>query len=397
MSDFLVKRFVKNYKEVRNVRVREQYGKMCSIIGILVNVFLFALKFILGTFSNSISIIGDAVNNLSDAGSSVISLVSFKISGKPADKKHPFGHARIEYIASSIVALFILVIGVELVKASVDKIFHPSAIEFSIVTVFVLLFSIGAKLWLYFFNMKLGKRISSSLMQATATDSLADVMATSAVLVSAIISPLIDFQLDGYMGIAVAAFIMVSGVKILKETMDCLLGQEPSDELISLIETYIRKYDGVIGIHDLVIHNYGPQRCFASIHAEVNANKDILNSHDLIDNIERDIALDYGIHLVVHLDPIVTDDPFVNECYQLTTEVISNVDDSLSIHDFRVVKGLTHSNLIFDVTIPYQCKKDDRQILEEITDKMQEKDKNLYVVITIDRSYVSSPSQRVIK
>ncbi|HHY06375.1 MAG TPA: cation transporter [Clostridia bacterium] len=369
-------------------KVREQYGKKSSLIGIFVNVFLFIIKFAVGTLFHSVAVVADAVNSLADAGSSVISLISFKLSSKPADEKHPFGHERIEYIASSVVAVFILLLGIELLKTSFNKIVRPDEIEFSFVVVGVLLFSIAAKLWLYGFNIKLAKRIDSSMLRATAADSLSDVLATSSVLLSTILSPLLGFQLDGYVGILVSVFIMMSGLNILKETLDFLLGQVPSGELVELIDSYVKKYDGVLGIHDLVIHNYGPRRYFASVHVEVDAKEDILVSHDLIDNIERNIAQDLGIHLVIHLDPIITDDPFVNELRELTAKVVSGVDDSLSMHDFRVVKGFTHSNLIFDVVIPHQCKKSDSEVIEEITQKIKEKDKNLFTVITIDRSYI---------
>ncbi len=390
MYDFLLKTFVKNYKDVRSPKVREQYGKLGSIVGIVANVFLFIIKFTVGTLFNSVAIIGDAVNNLSDAGSSVISLVSFKLSNKPPDKDHPFGHARIEYIASSIVGFFILLLGWELLQTSWERILHPGAIEFSLITVFILVFSIFAKLWLYRLNISLGKRIDSSIMQATAADSLSDVMSTSAVLASTIISPLIKIQLDGYMGVAVAFFIIISAIKILKEMLDNLLGKVPSTELINRIITHIRNNPGVIGIHDLVVHDYGPHRCFASVHVEVDARVDVLDSHDLIDNIERDIVTELGIPLVIHMDPVVLDDPFVNEMHQLTEQVIKKVDVSLSMHDFRVVKGATHSNIIFDVTVPFECKKDDNQIIKEIETGFKDISvMNLYPVITIDHTYVA--------
>jgi len=388
MCDSLLKYFIRNYKDVKDSNVREQYGKLGSIVGIVVNMFLFIIKFAVGTLAHSVSITGDAVNNLSDAGSSLITLVSFKMSNKPPDKDHPFGHARIEYIAASIVGFVILLIGWELIKTSYDKILHPNAIEFSIITVFILVFSILAKLWLYRLNIKVGKRINSSVMQATAADSLSDVMATSAVLASTIISPLINFQLDGYMGVAVAIFIMRSAINILKDMLDTLVGKMPSNELINMIVSYIRKYHGVMGIHDLVVHDYGPHRCFASVHVEVDARVDVLESHDLIDNIERDIAADLGIPLVIHMDPVVLDDPFVDEMYQLTKQVINKMDTSLSIHDFRVVKGATHTNIIFDVTIPFHYEKEEGEILGEITRGIKETNVNLYPVITIDRSYV---------
>jgi cation diffusion facilitator family transporter len=377
-----------NFLDLQNTKVREQYGKKSSLIGILINVFLFIIKFAVGTLFHSVAVVADAVNSLADAGSSVISLISFKLSSKPADEKHPFGHERIEYIASSVVAVFILLLGVELLKTSFNKILHPDEIEFSFVVVGVLLFSIVAKVWLYKFNIKLAQRIDSSMLRATAADSLSDVLATSSVLLSIILSPLLGFQLDGYVGILVSVFIMMSGINILKETLNSLLGQVPSGELVKLIDSYVKKYDGVLGTHDLVIHNYGPRRYFASVHIEVDAKEDILVSHDLIDNIEREIAQDLGIHLVIHLDPIITDDPLVNELREFTAKVVSSVDDSLSMHDFRVVKGFTHSNLIFDVVIPHHCKKSDSEVIDEITQKIKEKDKRLFTVITIDRSYI---------
>jgi cation diffusion facilitator family transporter len=388
MTDFLVKHFVKNHEDFQDARVRAQYGKMSSLVGVFVNVILFTIKFVVGRLFHSVAITADAVNNLSDAGSSIISLVSFKLSGKPADKQHPFGHERIEYLASSVVGLLIVLLGLELLKTSFSKILHPDAISFSFLTVAVLVFSIGAKLWLYKFNIKLGKRLDSSMMKATATDSLSDVLATSSVLLSTIISPLLGFQLDGYMGMVVSFLIMFSGINILKEMLDTLLGQKPSAELVNQLEDYFGKYEGVLGIHDLVIHSYGPRRSFVSVHVEVDAKKDILESHDLIDNIEREIARDLDIHLVIHMDPLTMDDPDVNKWWEMTTQIVSEVDSSLSMHDFRVVKGVTHTNLIFDVVIPYQCTKKDDQVIEEITKKIKEKEQSLYAVINIDRSYL---------
>ncbi|MDD4297052.1 MAG: cation diffusion facilitator family transporter [Ruminiclostridium sp.] len=375
--------------------MRERYGRISSIIGISVNIFLFITKFIAGTLTGSVSIVGDAVNNLSDAGSSVISFISFRYSKKPADDGHPFGHARIEYIGSTAVAVSILFIGLELVKSSVVKILNPVAIDFSFVTLCILLFSIIAKFTLYRYNAVLAKRIDSSILQATSFDSLSDVLATSVVLASAVISHFSGVQLDGYMGVAVAVFIIVSGINILKNTVSSILGKGPSEELINLIESFIKKYEGVIGLHDLVVHDYGPNHCFASVHVEVDSNVDILESHDLIDNIERDISLEHGIHLVIHLDPIVTDDPFVDELRMTVKNIVLSLDESLSIHDFRVVKGSTHNNLIFDVLVPNECKISNSVIQGWIMKKIHDIDKKLYVVVTLDRSYVSSPNQKL--
>jgi cation diffusion facilitator family transporter len=388
ITGFLARLFIKNHKDIENIKVREQYGRLGGIIGIIVNIFLFAAKFTVGTLSGSVSVVGDAVNNLSDAGSSIISLMSFKMAAKPADNTHPYGHARIEYISSSVVAVIIMFIGFELIKTSVDKIIHPQPIDFSTLALAVLALSIFTKLWLFYFNRKLGKRINSMIMQATAADSMADVMATTAVFVSAVISRFTSINPDAYIGIAVALFIIFSAIQILKETMNRILGQAPSKELTERIESFILSYNGVIGIHDLVIHDYGPHNTFASVHVEVDANTDVLISHDLIDNIERDISDEYNLNLVIHMDPIITDDPFVNELQKMTEEVVSDIDNTLSIHDFRVVKGPTHHNLIFDVTVPFDCKICINEITEQIKQRINEKDKSLYAVITIDRSYV---------
>ncbi|HEY8500524.1 MAG TPA: cation diffusion facilitator family transporter [Clostridia bacterium] len=388
VAGFLARLFINNHKNVENVKVREQYGRLGGIIGIIVNVLLFAAKFTVGTLSGSVSVVADAVNNLSDAGSSIISLMSFKMAAKPADNTHPFGHARIEYISTSVVSVIIMFIGFELIKTSVEKIIQPQPIDFSNIALAVLALSIFAKLWLFYFNRKLGKCINSMIMQATAADSMSDVMATSAVFVSAVISRFTSVNPDAYIGIAVAFFIIYSAIQILRETMNRILGQAPSEELIKKIESFILSYDGVIGIHDLVVHDYGPQNTFASVHVEVDANTDGLVSHDLIDNIERDISNKYNLKMVIHMDPVVTDDPFVNELQKMTEEVVSGIDSTLSIHDFRVVKGPTHHNLIFDVTVPFDCKICVKEITEQIKQSINEKDKSLYAVITIDRSFV---------
>ncbi|MBP7174960.1 MAG: cation transporter [Thermoclostridium sp.] len=397
LTGFLVKLFVKKPEDTKNVKVREQYGKLSSITGIVVNLLLFAAKFIIGTLSGSVSIVGDSVNNLSDAGSSIISLVSFKLSNKPADTGHPFGHARVEYVSSSIIAVIILFIGVELMKTSVNKIIRPEAVDFSFLIILILVFSIGSKTWLFFFNRKLGRRIDSTILQATAADSLSDVLATSAVLLSGIISRVTGLMLDGWMGAVVAVLILLSGIRILRKTINSILGEGPSGETIQQIEEFIRKYEGVRGIHDLVVHDYGPGHCFASVHVEVDSNVDILISHDLIDNIERDIAFDMGIHLVIHLDPIVTDNPYVNELLHLTENVVKEVDATLSIHDFRVVIGSSHNNLIFDVLVPGECKLRECEIEDKINQGIKNLDSKLNVVLTLDRSYVSSPNQKIIK
>jgi cation diffusion facilitator family transporter len=384
MKKLLIRLFIKNPEDILQGAVRQQYGLLSSVVGIIVNILLFAAKFTVGTLFHSISVTADALNNLSDAGSSVISLVSFKLSARPADKSHPYGHARIEYIASSIVAALILVVGFELGKSSVEKIQNPGLIEFRLITVIILVLSIGVKFWLYTFNHSLGVKIHSTLMQSTAADSLSDVMATSAVLISTLLSPLINFQLDGYIGLIVAMMILYSGYKVMKHTVDRILGQGPSGELVKLIDGFIKKYKGVINIHDLMVHDYGPNRTFASVHVEVDAKVDILISHDLIDNIEKDIQSAYQINLTIHLDPVVMDDPYVDKLRELTAQVIAGIDPNLTFHDFRVVKGQTHSNLIFDVMIPFSYKIKKTELMEAIQNGLRKQDPNLWAVIRID-------------
>lgn len=396
MTKFFLKRCVHPGEDPQGTLVRERCGKVAGAVGICLNALLFAGKFAVGSLTGSVSIVADAVNNLSDAGSSVISLVSFKMANKPADRKHPFGHARIEYIASMIVAFLILLLGVELIQSSIQKILHPELAALNWVTVGVLLASIGAKLWLFCFNRSLGRRLDSTVMQATATDSLSDVLATSAVLLSTVLSPLIGFSLDGYMGVVVAVFILVSGILIVRDTFDLLLGKAPKQDFIDMIDQFVRKYEGVVGVHDLMVHSYGPNRCFASVHVEVDAAENIMKSHDTIDNIERDILVEKGVHLVIHLDPVVTDDPCANALKQATQGVLAGIDSALTMHDFRVVYGHTHSNLIFDVVVPFGFPLGDEELAQAIERGVKAVNPNFYAVVTLDRSYVTAPSRRTV-
>lgn len=389
MISFLAKKLIKNYKETNREEVRHAYGNLTSTVGVINNIVLFAFKFIAGTLARSVSITADAVNNLSDAGSSIISLVSFKISSKPADEKHPFGHARYECIASMVVATLILILGMELIKTSVDKILHPEMIEFSWLSVVVLVFSISVKLWMYTYNKHYGKLLKSSIMEATAADSISDVMATGAVLLSTIISPLIHFNLDGYMGVIVACFIIFAGLGIIKSALDELLGKAPDEELVKMIQKKVEEYPGALGMHDLVIHDYGSHRTFASLHVEVDHRVDVLKSHDMIDNMEKDFKDQLGIETVIHMDPIVIDDPLTNELREYMKDLVKNIDEHLSMHDFRMVQGTTHSNLIFDVVVPFQVKLSNTQILEEIKQRVTASYPNYFVVVTFDRAYTT--------
>lgn len=390
MINFMIKSFIKDYENVKDPTVREAYGKLGSVVGILANIVLSMSKIIIGSIFNSISITADGVNNLSDAGSSVVTFIGFKISGKPADKDHPFGHARIEYLTGLVVGAIIVMLGVELVKSSVDKIRNPEATIFSWAMVLVLAMSIAIKLWLSYFNLKLADKISSATMKATAMDSRNDVISTAAVLVSLFIAQYTGVEIDGYMGVLVALFILYSGYSILKDILNPLLGEMPNPDFIEKIENKIMSYEGIVNIHDLVVHNYGPNKYFATVHAEVDAKEDILKSHDMIDNIERDFAKDLDINLVIHLDPVITDDKELNQLKAMTEEIVKEIDTRLTMHDFRVVKGDTHTNLIFDVVVPAGFELKSSELVKKIEKGIKLKNEKYYVVVTIDRSYIST-------
>ncbi len=390
MINLLIKKFVRNYEDIKNPIVRESYGKFSSILGIICNVLLCTSKILVGLIFNSVSITADGINNLSDAGSSVITLIGFKLASKPADKDHPFGHARIEYIAGLIVSFIILLLGVELIKTSFAKIISPEPLDFSIIMVVVLILSILVKLFMYFANINLSKRITSATIKATAKDSLNDVIATSAVLASVIISKLTNLQLDGYIGMLVAVFIIFSGIEILKEILNPLLGEPPSKDLVNTVVKKIMSYDGVINIHDLVIHNYGANKYFATVHVEVSYKEDILESHDMIDNIERDFLSDMGINLVVHLDPVVTDDEETNNIKKEVLAIIKNLGNDYSMHDFRIVKGSTHTNIIFDVVAPTECKIQSKELIYNISKEIKKLNETYYPIIVIDYNYNST-------
>lgn len=387
MISWMIRHFIKDWENTSNSKVRERYGVLAGAVGIASNGFLFLIKFLTGLLLGSISIMADAVNNLSDAGSSVITLIGFKISGKPADNEHPYGHARMEYICGLIVSFIIVFLGLQLIGSSFDKILHPAEVEVNAVMLFVLVVSIGVKLWQGMFNRTLGKKIDSAALQATAADSLNDVYATSAVLISALIMRFTGLRLDGWMGLAVAIFITVSGFKLVVETVNPLLGMAPDQGMVQAIQNKIMSYDGVIGIHDLVIHNYGPERCFASVHAEVPAKQDILISHDIIDNIERDFCENMNIHLVIHLDPVVNDNEEINQLREMVSEIVKGISREISMHDFRVVFGTTHTNLVFDVAVPPEFQFSDQDLCKEITKQVKQHDQTLFTVITVDRNY----------
>ncbi len=385
MTNLLVRLFVKNSNNTSDPAVRENYGKMASIVCIVLNMVLSAGKIILGLLSGAISVTADGFNNLTDCGSNVVSLISFKVAGKPADKEHPFGHQRIEYISAMIVAFIVLMLAVELASESFNKIFNPEPSEMSYLMLGVLAFSVLVKVWMFFFNRKLGKTVDSEVLKATATDSLTDAISTTAVTVAVIISHFVNFNLDGYMGLAVAVVIAWAGIDILKNTMSKLLGQAPDKTLIEGIRSRIMAYEGVLGIHDLAVHNYGPHKYYASVHVEVDAKVPTMESHDLMDRIERDFAENTDIVLIIHSDPVVTDDPEINLLKQKVTEMVTSIDERFRIHDFRAVKGVTHTNLIFDVAIPFDTKLSAEEIKTRISQLVSAYDPTLFVVATVEK------------
>ncbi|MGN0106974.1 MAG: cation diffusion facilitator family transporter [Hominilimicola sp.] len=391
MTNFLVRKFVKNYKDTDDGKVRTSYGKFAGFVGIICNAALFAGKITVGTLSHSVAITADAVNNLSDASSSVISLLGFKLASRPADEEHPYGHGRYEYLSGLMVAVLIMVIGVELFKNSVRKILHPEHVEFSLISAIVLICSILLKVWMMLFNKKIGNVINSKTLIATAADSRNDVITTSAVLIAAVISRFTGVELDGWMGLAVAMFILYSGFGLVKDTMDPMLGKAPDEEQVKTIREKILSYKGVLGTHDLMVHDYGPGRQFASVHVEMAAEDDVLESHDVIDNIERDFLKNDGLHMIVHFDPISTKDSLVNELRTWISEQIKHLDSRLTIHDLRIVKGTTHTNVIFDCVVPHDMEIGEKEIKRFAANIVAEKYPNYYTVVTIDRSYAAMP------
>ncbi len=387
MTKLIIKLFLKN-KNPDTASGRESYGRIAGIVGIICNLLLSILKFVIGTVSNSVSITADATNNIADAGSSIITLVGFRLSEKPADEDHPYGHARIEYITGLIISFLILLIGYDILKSSVDKIIHPEESVFSWVTVIILVSSIIVKLWLSRFNKILGKQIKSTALEATAADSRNDCISTAAVLVATIISHFTSLNLDGFMGVGVAIFILISGIGLVKETIGPLLGQAPSKEMYEKIEQKILSYENVLGVHDLLVHSYGPGSYFASAHIEMDAKIDVLVCHDIMDKIERDFSKQLNIHLVVHLDPTVLDCEETNELKEVVREILYDIDPIITFHDFRVVVGDKAKNVLFDIVVPPSYKYTDKELKDIIKNRVNEAGKgNLYAVIVVDRSY----------
>lgn len=384
--NFLVRRFIKNYQDTKDANVRTNIGKLSGIVGIFSNLFLFVIKFVIGTIVHSVSIQADGVNNLTDAGSNIISILSFHLANKPADKDHPFGHERTETIASLFVGILILVLGFETAKESVSKVIHPGSIDFRIASVIILLISIIVKFWMYAYNKKLSKTYDSSLLEATALDSISDVCGTTAVLVSTLLSPVLHFNLDGYMGIVVSGIILYGAYGLLRDMINSLIGEAPDPELVHNIVDRIMAHPAILGVHDMMLHNYGPNKIFASAHVEVDSSKDIFETHDHIDNIEREVKENMNIDLVLHMDPVKVNDPETELYRAKVVEAIHQIDPKWGFHDFRIVSGPTHVNLVFDLVIPFEEKYSQEEI-EDMLLKHIQSDKKIYLVLTIDHPY----------
>ena len=384
--NFLVRRFIKNYQDTKDANVRTSIGKLSGIVGIFSNLFLFVIKFVIGTIVHSVSIQADGVNNLTDAGSNIISILSFHLANKPADKDHPFGHERTETIASLFVGILILVLGFETAKESISKVIHPGSIDFRIASVIILLISIIVKFWMYAYNKKLSKTYDSSLLEATALDSISDVCGTTAVLVSTLLSPVLHFNLDGYMGIVVSEIILYGAYGLLRDMINSLIGEAPDPELVHNIVDMIMAHPAILGVHDMMLHNYGPNKIFASAHVEVDSSKDIFETHDHIDNIEREVKENMNIDLVLHMDPVKVNDPETELYRAKVVEASHQIDPKWGFHDFRIVSGPTHVNLVFDLVIPFEEKYTQEEI-EEMLLKHIDSDKKIYLVLTIDHPY----------
>ncbi len=388
MVDFLVKKFVRDSERTDVPKVRTAYGILSSVVGIICNVLLFAAKFVIGLILGSMAVTADAFNNLSDAASSVISFVGVKMAEKPADKDHPFGHGRMEYISALIVSFIVIEVGITFLQSSVEKIQNPEALTFGWVPFAILVLSVGVKLWMSVFNRKLGKRIDSKVMLATAADALGDVITTSATIVSILVCAFTGVNIDGIVGIAVSLIVIWSGISIARDTLAPLIGQGADPKLCGEIKRMVESYDGIVGTHDLIVHNYGPNRSMASIHAEVPRDVDIEVSHEVIDRAEREVSKKLGIFLVIHMDPVETHDVRVLAVKSKLSHVLKALDPELTFHDFRAVFGQEQINLIFDLVVPFSySEKDEDRLVHQVMALMQEVDERYQCVITVDRSY----------
>lgn len=389
MTKYLIRHFVPDYQNTTSPSVRKKYGMFSGLVGIICNVALAFAKFIAGILTSSIAISADAMNNLSDAGSSIVTLVGFKVADAPADDDHPFGHGRAEYIAGFIIAMVICLMGIELARSSFDKIIHPQAINFSVVSLCIMLASILVKFFMSLFYRTVANDISSKTIKAASTDSIVDVVGTIAVVLSMLVSHFAHFNIDGYTGLAVSIFIIYTGFITARDTLNPLLGEAPNHEFVLSIETKVMSYSGIVGVHDLIVHNYGSNKKLISLHAEVPCNINIMEIHDTIDNIERDIKREYQCDAVIHMDPIVVDDKVSKAMRDRILALVRLIDPTIDIHDFRMVEGKTHTNLIFDVVIPHKFRLTDSEVIDAISRAVKVLDDTFEVVIDVDkRMYV---------
>lgn len=388
MVNLLIKLFIKDSTNFTDKDVRQKYGVLGGFVGIVCNILLCIVKFIAGIISSSIAITADAFNNLSDAGSSIITLIGFKMAGKPADNDHPFGHGRMEYLSGLLVSIIIILMGLELVSSSIKKIIHPSEVAYTVMSVIILLISIGVKFWMAYFNRKVGAIIDSEVMKVTAIDSLSDCIATAAVLLGALVSFVFKINIDGYMGILVAVFVLKAGIGAAKDTIWPLLGQPPKEEFVKNVEDTILNHKEIVGIHDMVVHDYGPGRVMISLHAEIPQEMNIVRAHDIIDYAEEEVKQKFMCDICIHMDPIVTQNENVKKLKEDVQRIVREIDESLSIHDFRITQGPLRTNLIFDLVIPFSCKLDEIIIKEKVANELKMIDETYFAVIKIDRSFL---------
>ena len=388
MVDFLVRKFISRPDDWEDPDIRQRYGLLTGGVGIFLNLLLSLGKFLAGLLTGSIAITADAFNNLSDAGASVVTLLGFKLAAQRPDRDHPFGHGRMEYVSGLVVSMVILLMGVELAKTSVEKILEPQPVEFSPLVAVILAVSIAVKLYMSHYNRAIGRKIGSAAMAATAADSLSDSLATTAVLLSTLAGHFWNVNIDGWCGAAVACFILWAGVKAAKETIDPLLGQPPSPEFVSQIQEIVLRHREITGIHDLMVHDYGPGRLFVSLHAEVPASGDILALHDVVDSAERELASELGCLATIHMDPVVSDDGLTAETRERVAAIVRLIDPGITIHDFRMVPGPTHTNVIFDAVVPYGCPLSDQEVARRVQEGVRALDGNYFAVVEVEKSYV---------
>ncbi|MBP7348572.1 MAG: cation transporter [Butyrivibrio sp.] len=386
MITILARFFIKNYKETGRQEVRLQYGTLSGMVGICFNIILFTIKLIAGILSGSIAIMADAFNNLSDAGSSVVTIIGFRVAGQKPDEEHPFGHGRIEYIAGLVVAMFIIIMAVELMQSSVNKIMHPAATEFSFLIAAILILSIFVKLYMFYYNLLLARQLDSEVIRATAIDSISDVVATTVVLLTSVFSARTGILIDGYCGIAVGIFILKEGFDAFKSTVSPLLGEPPTKDFVAEIEETVMQYDGILGVHDLIVHNYGPMNIMMSLHAEVSAEGTLLEAHDLIDSIEHDLNERYQCNCVIHMDPVSTEDPDTNQMKEYVRTALEQLDVNLHFHDFRIIHTKLKKKAAFDVMVPFHYSKSDEEIMQYLKEKIREYSCELGCEITIDKT-----------